>query len=194
MSARELPPVGPATPCGDSAPPAPGTPGAQSRWTLVPASRDASGNVTVHPERLEVAPVDEYLFQLITAGDTFVNGTCVVCGFGAALFVCAGRFVSLCPFCTVGRIEEYRAIGADPVEPAWIGVLDREARKESAFQIRKEEQAYTVTLDDVWKCARCGALIRAEEARYHHPPGENSSPPYCESCGEALRAGGEGGA
>jgi hypothetical protein len=160
---------------------------------LVPATRDADGSVTTYPERLRVTPVDQQLFAWVTLGDEFVDGTCAVCGLHTALFVCAGRFVSLCPFCTVGRIEEYREIGADPVEPAWIGVLDGEAKKECAYQIRKEEQAYSVTFDDVWKCARCGALIEPKDARYHHAPGTVESPPYCQPCADALRAGEDGG-
>lgn len=164
------------------------------RPDFVPATRSPDGTMTLHPEQLLVTPVDESLFELITLGDRYVNKTCVVCGFHAALFVCAGRFVSLCPFCAVGRIEEYREIGADPVEPCWVTLLYEEARKEAAFQAREEDEAYTVAFDDLWKCARCGALIQRGEARYYHAPGEVSSPPYCEPCADALRMGEGAGA
>ena len=156
---------------------------------LMPCTRNADGSITTHPERMVVTPVDECLLQLIARGDKFANHTCVACGFHAALFVIAGRFGSLCPFCTVGRIEEYRAIGADPVEPGWVTLLYQEARKEAAYQARKEDEAYTVSLDDVWTCARCGAFMQPRDARYYHAPGVNTSPPYCGPCADALRAG-----
>jgi len=159
------------------------------RPDLVPATRSPDGTVTLHPEQLVVTPVDASLFELITLGDQYVNKTCVVCGFHAALFVCAGRFVSLCPFCAVGRIEEYREIGNDAVEPDWVTVLYREAKKEAAFQARKEDEAYTVAFDDLLKCARCGALIQLGGARYYHAPGQATSPPYCEACADTLRTG-----
>ena len=161
---------------------------------LVPATRNADGTVTLHPEQLVVTPVDECLLDLITLGDRFVNGTCLACGFHAALFVVAGRYASLCPFCTVGRIDEYREIGVDQVEPAWVTVLYGEARKEAASEARQEDDRYTVTLDDIWKCARCGKLIQRREARYYHAPGETTSPPYCGPCADALATGEGSGA
>ncbi len=155
-------------------------------FSMIPATRDRDGNVTIHPEQLEITPVDEELFAAMTAADTFVDSTCVTCGLHAALFTCAGRFVSLCPSCVVGRIELLRVRGER--EPAWITQLDRDASKEAAYQAWKAERLYSVVFDDIWKCARCGALIRPEETRYHHAPGENTSPPYCAPCADALRA------
>jgi DNA-directed RNA polymerase subunit RPC12/RpoP len=159
----------------------------QPQEVLIPATRDADGNITILPEKLQVTPVDECLFELITRGDRFVEMTCVECGFHAALFVCAGRFISLCPFCAVARIREYRQISVDPVELAWITTLDAEANKEAAFQHWKSEQILTVNWRDVYRCARCGIPIRAEDARYHHAPGERISPPYCGPCADHLR-------
>ena len=159
---------------------------------LMPCTRNADGSVTTHPERLVVTSVDVSLFQLITCGDRFVNHTCVECGFHAGLYVIAGRFVSLCCFCTLARIAAYRQIGADEVEPEWIGILNEEAKRDATLQHRTELEVETVRLDDLLKCGRCGALIQPRDARYYHAPGQNTSPPYCEPCAVAQRA--EGGA
>jgi hypothetical protein len=152
---------------------------------IVPATRDADGNVTIHPERLEVTPVSRQIFEWITLGDEFVDGTCLACGDHAAMFVCAGRFVRLCPSCVLRRIDCLRR-GAGPADAAWVTLLDREAGRQAAFEMRKKEEPYTVAFDDLWKCARCGALIQPKDARYHHEPGQVVSPPYCDPCAEAL--------
>jgi hypothetical protein len=145
----------------------------------------AHANGTASPPGLEPEPVDRLLFRRITSVDTFVNRSCVACGCHAALFISAGLFVVLCPSCTARRIAEHRRGDGRP-EPGWIGILEREALAEVARQGRQEESKYTVTLDDLWKCARCGALIRAGETRYYFAPGQVSSPPYCEPCAETL--------
>ena len=146
--------------------------------------------MTSHPERLEVTPVDPRIFEWIVSGDEFVDRTCVQCGLHAALFVSAGRFVSLCPSCVARRIESLRT-RTGPGEPAWITVLYREACKEAAFQAWKREGLYHVVFDDIWKCGRCGALIQPQEAHYHNEPCAAESPPYCEACADALRGGAE---
>jgi len=155
---------------------------------IVPATRDRDGNVTTYPERLEITPVDERVFRWVVEGDRFLEGTCLTCGLHAALFVCAGRFVTLCPSCVVRRIEDLRtSLGAG--EAAWFTLLDKEASRDAAYQAWKKEELYTVVFDDVWRCGRCGALIQPKDARYYHAPGQNTSRPYCEPCAVALRAG-----
>ena len=154
---------------------------------LMPATVDASGRVTLHPEALEVTPVDEDLFRRITTGDVFVAGQCARCGCHEALFVCAGRFVGLCPQCAGLRIELLREKGAP--EPKWITILYWEAGVEAECQRREAENSLTVSWDDVYTCARCGRPITAEDARYYEPPGETTSPPYCEPCADELRGG-----
>ena len=154
---------------------------------LIPATRDASGRITLHPEALEVTPVDEELFRRITTGDVLIAGQCARCGYHPALFVCAGRFVGLCPRCTGFRIELLREEGA--AEPKWITVLYEEVNDQAARQRRRSERPLTVSWDDVYTCARCGRPIRAEDARYCEPPGENTSPPYCQPCADQLRGG-----
>ena len=82
-------------------------------------------------------------------------------GFHAGLYVVAGRYVSLCCFCTMARIAAYRQIGADPVEPEWIGILNDEALREAAHQQRQEREAETVIL-----IARALLRSRARGARH----------------------------
>lgn len=75
-------------------------------------SERSSGPVTILPEALEVLSVDEELFRRITTGDDFIGRECARCGCHAALFVCAGRFLSLWPWCAGFRIELLREKGA----------------------------------------------------------------------------------
>ena len=154
---------------------------------VTPGAWSADTNGTASPPGVEPEPVDCLLFRRITSVDTFVNRSCVECGCDAALFISAGRFVVLCPSCASRRIAAYRR-GEGRPEPDWIGILEREALREATRQARQEEATYTVTLDDLWKCARCGKLIQPREARYYLAPGLASSPPYCEPCVGALRA------
>ena len=129
-------------------------------------------------------------FHRIVAGDCFVNHWCVECGLHAALFVIAGgryygRYVSLCPRCVSVRIEGYRQEMGEV--PWWVENLDKEAEGEVRFQARTEERTLQVVWDDLYKCARCGHIIRAEDACYWVKPGENSSPPYCLMCVEIVQ-------
>ncbi len=150
---------------------------------LIPATRDADGNVTIHSERLQVTPVDEALYARIVPGDVFINRLCCQCGSHAGLFVVAGRFVNLCPRCVVYRLLKY----AEEVFPRWMSVLDEEARRELASRERKEKSELTVDWEDVYRCARCRVPIRREDAQYWRAPGETTSPPYCQTCADALR-------
>jgi hypothetical protein len=133
---------------------------------------------------------DAVAFERVVPGDCFVNDCCVECGNHAALFVIAGgrhygRYVGLCPRCVSVRIERYRQkVGA---LPWWVENLDKEAKGEVQFQASEEEAALQVVWDDLYKCARCGHIIRAEDARYCVKPGENFSPPYCLTCVEMVR-------
>jgi hypothetical protein len=131
--------------------------------------------------------VDEELFRRITTGDVLLAGQCARCGYHPALFTCAGRFVGLCPRCAGLRIESLREEGAP--EPKWITVLYEHVTDQAARQRRQSERPLTVSWDDVYTCARCGRPIRSEDARYHEPPGETTSPPYCEPCADQLRGG-----
>jgi hypothetical protein len=133
---------------------------------------------------------DVVAFERVVPGDCFVNNFCVECGNHGALFVIAGgryygRYVGLCPLCVSVRIERYRReTGA---LPRWVEQLDKEAKGEVQCQAGTEEARLQVDWDDLYKCARCGHIIRAEDARYWSKPGENFSPPYCLTCIETVR-------
>lgn len=125
-------------------------------------------------------------FEGLLTGYVFLNHCCVECGARGALFA-TPRMFSACPKCLAERIRRLRRSTSHL--PDWVLYLGGAAEREVAHQAERERKALSVNLDDFYKCAACGKLIQARDARYRIDPVTNSSPPYCIECHATGRVG-----
>jgi hypothetical protein len=100
--------------------------------------------------------------------DTFMNDTCVNCGSKAALFA-TPRMFGACPRCLAERMRQLIRTGA-PV-PEWVPYLEKAGEREAARQEKAEEAQFSVSFDDLFRCARCEKVGQEQDARYYFPPG-----------------------
>lgn len=125
----------------------------------------------------------------VISGDRFVWHRCLRCGMHGALFAYLRRFVSLCPQCTVERIE--RAAWREERLPPAVLWLHWEAKREAERQRRLDAAPPSVELDDFFRCHHCGRLGLRKDARYWGPPGSEVLTAHCARCRDRLEAGRE---
>ena len=122
--------------------------------------------------------------------DVFVGDFCVVCGDAPALFATPYYF-SPCRRCLAKRMRHLLAT-RDGL-PWWVTYLAWTCEREISRQDAQAERGPTVEFEPLHACAECGKLITREESRYWFGKDleRQSSPAYCVSCVERLRATGE---
>jgi len=127
--------------------------------------------------------------QAAVTGDSFFLSHCRTCGTHGCLYCWQGGYISLCPPCTIARIERLAAAGEE-LHPTvlWLHV---EATKDIAWMERKERDALSVELRAMPRCHRCGRFVAAEAARYWGPEGEGATRPHCSECQEICVSGRE---
>jgi hypothetical protein len=131
----------------------------------------------------ERGPTDPELESLLLA-DSFHAGICLGCAGHAALYIVRGKYVGLCTRCVARKIGDLRKGGQ--ALPEWATQLERELQMELVQEKRRETQRLQVTWDDLYRCVRCGKMIKARDARYPSNYPEPGIPPHCLSCYEAV--------
>lgn len=111
-------------------------------------------------------------------------GQCRRCLYPVGLYTFSVGWFSQCPNCLKGRIEGLLAEGL-PLEGE-LGFTYRSVCGEVARHDERQFGELTVEMPSFYRCARCDALMMAPNARYYVPPGEFSSPPYCQGCYDEL--------
>lgn len=125
------------------------------------------------------------LFDDVLECDEFINHWCVKCGTHGALFATPLMF-GACPKCLHERIRALRVSGA--ALPDWLVYLEGATARSLRDAERREAAELSVSLDDLYRCARCDKVIHQKDARYHIDPRTHSSPPYCLTCYGVLKA------
>jgi hypothetical protein len=131
----------------------------------------------------EHGPTDAELESLLLA-ESFQAGICLECAGRGALYIVRGNYVGLCTRCVAAKIGDLRNRGL-PL-PEWVTQLEREVQMELVQQKRRETRSLQVAWDDLYRCVRCGKMIKANDARYPLNYPEPGIPPHCLSCYEAV--------
>ena len=106
---------------------------------------------------------DAEVRERLVAGDCFYSNTCYRCTLRGAAFILRDSMVGVCPRCVQERIRMLEAeLGGLPPD---IEAFRKEAVREVACQERREKLALSVDWNYVWKCRRCGHLVRKPEVR-----------------------------
>ena len=127
--------------------------------------------------------------EAAVTGDSFFNGHCRKCGTHACVHCWQGGFISLCPPCTIERIE--RLAGAGEVLHPTVLWLHIDSTNDIAWAKRREREALSVNFHDFSRCHRCRTLILPGGARHWEPEGKGVYYPHCPECYEIRVSGRE---
>lgn len=131
----------------------------------------------------EHCATDAELESLLLA-DSFKAGICLGCAGRGALYIVRGMYVGLCTRCVAAKIGDLR--NRDLALPEWVTQLEHEIHIELVQQKRRETRSLQVAWDDLYRCVRCGKMIKACDARYPSNYPEPGIPPHCLSCYETV--------
>jgi hypothetical protein len=140
---------------------------------------------------LEEDPALAAVYEHMLLKSTVYGQMCTGCAGPGGLYVVRNKFVVLCAPCTREKIGQLAGSSCPP--PEWVRQLEREARAEIRARKRRLEESLTVTWDDLYRCVRCGRMIRSRDARYPFPHTQQSIPPHCITCYDVLMARSDGG-
>jgi rubrerythrin len=125
-------------------------------------------------------------FDALIDRDVFIEEWCARCGYTGILYA-TPRYHFACPRCLEERMRLVRETGVEL--PEWFLHVEKVARAHASHQAREALEGPTVRLDDLYKCAVCGTLIRLNEIMVHTDPETHSSPIYCSTCHADVAAG-----
>ena len=127
--------------------------------------------------------------EAAVSGDSFFRSHCRRCGTHGCVYCWQGGYISLCPPCTIERIERLAAAG-EPLHPTVLW-LHFESTKDIAWMERREREALSVTFHDFSRCNRCRKLLSPGTARSWGPEGVGNYYPHGSACYEIRVSGRE---